>query len=66
MSTRRDEVRAWLQATCERQGIPLLVRDPLALARIGALLGGGSEDWPAQAQRADSPPKRRATAPKPA
>lgn len=32
-------VTAWLRASCERQGVPVLVRDPAVLAQVAALLG---------------------------
>lgn len=47
-------VAAWVRASCERAGVPVLVTDPEALHRIGVLLGdpGGR---PRQAQRAAGP-----------
>ena len=34
-----DEVRAWLVASCESQGVPVLVTDTGTLARVAVLLG---------------------------
>jgi hypothetical protein len=35
----REEFAAWLTASCEHQGVPLIVTDPVVIARIGAVLG---------------------------
>lgn len=31
-------ITAWLEASCLSQGVPLLVRDPLVLQQVAALL----------------------------
>lgn len=33
---------AWVRASCEAQGVPEKVTDPVALRRIGDLLGTGA------------------------
>lgn len=35
----RDEFTAWLAASCERQGVPLIITDPAVLAHVATLLG---------------------------
>lgn len=37
-----QEVRAWVTASCDAQGLPVVVTDPATLARVAALLGSGS------------------------
>ena len=34
-----EEVRAWLEDSCARQGVPVVVADREALRRVGVLLG---------------------------
>lgn len=34
-------VRAWLEQSCARQGVSVLVTDPTVVAQVGMLLGGG-------------------------
>lgn len=36
--TGRDEFTAWLTASCQRQGVPVTITDPTALAAIATLL----------------------------
>ena len=38
-SYRREELTAWLTASCERQGVPVTVSDPSVIAQVAALLG---------------------------
>lgn len=35
-----DRVRAWLEASCAAQGVPVVVTDALVLARVAALVSG--------------------------
>jgi hypothetical protein len=35
-------VRAWVEASCRRQGVPLFVTDPVVLGRVFVLLLAGS------------------------
>ncbi len=39
----REEVAAWLAASCAEQGVPVRVTDPQVLGKVAALLapGGG-------------------------
>jgi hypothetical protein len=39
----RAALVAWVQASCQAQGVPEKVTDPAALRRIGDLLGAGAE-----------------------
>lgn len=41
MALETAEVRRWLEQSCARQGVPVLVTDPAVVARVGVLLGGG-------------------------
>ena len=36
----RDELVAWVSASCAAQGVPVFVTDPTVLGRVGLLLGG--------------------------
>lgn len=36
-----EQVRAWVEASCLAQGVPVVVSDPAVVARVGALLGAG-------------------------
>lgn len=40
MAIDRDALRAWVAASCEAQGLEVLVSDPGVVARVGVLLGG--------------------------
>lgn len=40
MSIDRDALRAWLEASCLAQGVPLLVTERGTVARVGVLLRG--------------------------
>lgn len=33
-------LRQWLEDSCQAQGVPLRVSDPVVVASVGALLGG--------------------------
>lgn len=37
----RDALRAWVEATCAAQGVPVLVSDAAVIAQVGVLLTGG-------------------------
>lgn len=34
------QVEAWVKASCERQGLPVVVSDPVVVARVVVLLTG--------------------------
>lgn len=36
----REEFRRWLVASCERQGVPVVIRDAATVRAVVALLGG--------------------------
>lgn len=36
-----DALAAWVQASCQRQGVPVFVSDPGVLTRVKALVGVG-------------------------
>lgn len=40
MAIDRDALRAWLDASCSAQGVPVLVGDVSVLSQIGVLLTG--------------------------
>lgn len=55
-------VRAWLEASCTAQGVPVVVEDVVALRRVSALLGGGTAGDPGgkrSAPGAPTPDRRR-------
>lgn len=39
----RDEFTAWLTASCNQQGVPLVIRDPGVVAQVVTLLGANTE-----------------------
>lgn len=41
MTVDREAVRAWLEASCKAQGVPVLVADAGVIARVGVLLTRG-------------------------
>jgi len=45
-----DQVRAWVEATCTAQGVPVLVSDPAVVSRVGVLLGSERRAPPAGAR----------------
>lgn len=45
---------AWLEASCARQHVPLVIEDSHVLDQVCVLLGGGTAGWAAQAKRAVS------------
>lgn len=56
-----DALRAWVEASCAVQGVPVLVSDPVALAGLRVLLGGqgpaeGPREGPDAGQAALQPP----------
>lgn len=36
----REQVEAWVNSSCERQGVPVVVSDPSVVARVVVLLTG--------------------------
>lgn len=40
MPVDRDAVRAWLEASCAAQGVPVLVSDPGVISQVGVLVRG--------------------------
>jgi hypothetical protein len=40
----RERAVAWVELTCAEQGVPVKLTDPLALARIAAILSSGREN----------------------
>jgi hypothetical protein len=47
-----DEVAAWVQASCQAQGVPVHVTDTVVLRDVAALLGAGSGSGSGQAASA--------------
>lgn len=45
-----EQLRAFLEASCAAQGVPVLVTDPAVVAKVGALLG--AREAPRAAARA--------------
>jgi hypothetical protein len=39
----RDRAVAWVEKSCAEQGVPVKLSDPIALARIAAILSSGRE-----------------------
>lgn len=60
MSIDREALRAWLEASCRVQGVPLLVTDVGVVSRIGVLLRGrdaaGQPRSGGRSARASHPP----------
>jgi hypothetical protein len=46
------EVAAWVQASCQAQGVPVHVTDTAVLRDVAALLGAGSRSGSGQAATA--------------
>ena len=46
MALTPEQIRAWVERSCEQQQIPVAIADPTTLARIVVLLGGGKADAP--------------------
>ena len=40
MMINREQMNAWLDASCVAQGVPVAITDPVAVAQIAALLSG--------------------------
>jgi hypothetical protein len=38
MALDREALRTWLEASCAAQGVPVVVTDPVTIARVGVLL----------------------------
>lgn len=56
MAVDRDAVRAWLEASCAAQGVPVVVSDPGVIANVAVLLGGrGSARRPPAGGAAPNP-----------
>lgn len=53
-----DRVRAWLEASCAAQGVPVVVTDPLVLARVAALVSGTAGAAARRASAEDGPARR--------
>lgn len=53
-----DRVRAWLEASCAAQGVPVVVTDPLVLARVAALVSGTAGAAARRASAEDGPADR--------
>lgn len=49
-----DEFMAWLQASCVKSGVELVVTDPEVLSRVGRLMGGQAGEDRAQGAPAPS------------
>ena len=45
MSVDREAVRAWLEASCRLQGVPVVVTDVGVVAQVGVLLRGRDAAW---------------------
>ena len=58
----REALLAWVAASCERSGVPLYVTDPVALGRVGRLVGG-RPGAPARRASAEEAPRRRSQPP---
>ena len=52
-----DDLRAWVEASCSAQGVPVKVTDPMVVARVGVLLTGKGPGRP-QAKRGGDGPSR--------
>lgn len=48
---------AWVEASCERSGVPVFVTDPQLLAQVGRLVGAGG-GAPARRASAEAAPRR--------
>lgn len=40
MMINREQMNAWLEASCVVQGVPVAITDPVAVAQVAALLSG--------------------------
>ena len=58
----RDEVAAWVSASCAAQGVSVFVTDPTVLGRVGSLLGG-RPGAPARRASAEEAPRLPLQAP---
>ena len=47
-----DDVRAWLEASCAAQGVPMVVTDAVVLSQVAVLISGQGGRRTRQAQRA--------------
>ena len=47
----REQVTAWLEASCAEQGVPVKVTDPQTLAKVAALLAPAGGAARSRAQR---------------
>ena len=52
-----DQVRVWVESSCEAQGLPVVVTEPATLSRVGVLLGGGRGQAGARPSRRSQPPR---------
>ena len=56
-----EQIRAWVEASCAQQGVPVAVTDPATVERIVVLLGGTGREGPgrgAATRRGLQPPDR--------
>jgi hypothetical protein len=51
----RDELVAFVAASCARSGVPVRITDPVAVARVAVLLAGRDAGPTAQRRAADRP-----------
>ena len=50
-----DGLRAWVEASCSAQGVPVKVTDPMVVARVGVLLTGKGSAPPQAKRGGDGP-----------
>ena len=56
MGIDREALRAWLEASCSVQGVPILVTDAGVVSQIGVLLRGRDAAWqPRSGERGTRP-----------
>ena len=51
-----EQVKAWVDSSCDSQGVPVRVTDPGVLARVGVLFGVGRGQAAARPSRRLQPP----------
>lgn len=52
-------VRGWVESSCARQGLPVVVTDPAIVARVGALLTGRGAARTAAERRSTAPARSK-------
>jgi hypothetical protein len=60
-----ERIRAWLEASCARQGVPVRVTDAETVRRVAALLGGPVDGPRAHARSASTRPAAGRSQPPP-